>query len=113
VRELEGVRVDSVSDRTFLMHKGSNIEVNSKLPLKLKARDDLSMAYIVPSVFNRRVAESVAEAVAAVESGVALRERAVRVRTRSGARAGRMRSRMASRPPRPAGWGRWPGPCRH
>jgi malate dehydrogenase (oxaloacetate-decarboxylating) len=43
VRELEGVRVDSVSDRTFLMHKGGKIEVNPKLPLK--TRDDLSMAY--------------------------------------------------------------------
>ena len=43
VRELDGVRVDSVSDRTFLMHKGGKIEVNAKLPLK--TRDDLSMAY--------------------------------------------------------------------
>jgi malate dehydrogenase (oxaloacetate-decarboxylating) len=43
VRDLEGVHVDSVSDRTFLMHKGGKIEVNSKLPLK--TRDDLSMAY--------------------------------------------------------------------
>src|ERR671935_2949595 len=43
VRQLEGVRVDSVSDRTFLMHKGGKIEVNAKLPLK--TRDDLSMAY--------------------------------------------------------------------
>ena len=43
VRELEGVHVDSVSDRTFLMHKGGKIEVRSKLPLK--TRDDLSMAY--------------------------------------------------------------------
>src|SRR5918995_3308650 len=43
VRELEGVRVDSVSDRTFLMHKGGKIEVNAKLPLR--TRDDLSMAY--------------------------------------------------------------------
>jgi malate dehydrogenase (oxaloacetate-decarboxylating) len=43
VRGLDGVRVDSVSDRTFLMHKGGKIEVNSKLPLK--TRDDLSMAY--------------------------------------------------------------------
>jgi malate dehydrogenase (oxaloacetate-decarboxylating) len=43
VRDLEGVRVDSVSDRTFLMHKGGKIEVNSKLPIK--TRDDLSMAY--------------------------------------------------------------------
>ncbi len=43
VRGLEGVRVDSVSDRTFLMHKGGKIEVNPKLPIK--TRDDLSMAY--------------------------------------------------------------------
>src|ERR1051325_2297707 len=43
VRALEGVRVDSVSDRTFLMHKGGKIAVNAKLPLK--TRDDLSMAY--------------------------------------------------------------------
>jgi malate dehydrogenase (oxaloacetate-decarboxylating) len=43
VGEVEGVRVDSVSDRTFLMHKGGKIEVNAKLPLK--TRDDLSMAY--------------------------------------------------------------------
>jgi malate dehydrogenase (oxaloacetate-decarboxylating) len=43
VRDLEGVRVDSVSDRTFLMHKGGKIEVNPKLPIK--TRDDLSMAY--------------------------------------------------------------------
>jgi malate dehydrogenase (oxaloacetate-decarboxylating) len=43
VRALEGVQVDSVSDRTFLMHKGGKIEVRSKLPLK--TRDDLSMAY--------------------------------------------------------------------
>src|SRR4051812_26105934 len=43
VRGLEGVHVDSVSDRTFLMHKGGKIEVRSKLPIK--TRDDLSMAY--------------------------------------------------------------------
>ncbi len=43
VRELEGVRVASVSDRTFLMHKGGKIEVTSKLPIK--TRDDLSMVY--------------------------------------------------------------------
>jgi len=43
VRALHNVRVDSVSDRTFLMHKGGKIEVNSKLPLR--TRDDLSMAY--------------------------------------------------------------------
>jgi malate dehydrogenase (oxaloacetate-decarboxylating) len=43
VRDLEGVAVDSVSDRTFLMHKGGKIHVEGKLPLK--TRDDLSMAY--------------------------------------------------------------------
>ena len=43
VRALESVHVDSVSDRTFLMHKGGKIEIRSKLPLK--TRDDLSMAY--------------------------------------------------------------------
>ena len=43
VRELEGVRVDSVSDRTFLVHKGGKIEVNAKHPIN--TRDDLSMAY--------------------------------------------------------------------
>jgi malate dehydrogenase (oxaloacetate-decarboxylating) len=43
VRDLDGVNVDSVSDRTFLMHKGGKIEVRAKLPLK--TRDDLSMAY--------------------------------------------------------------------
>ena len=39
VRDVEGVRVDSVSDRTFLMHKGGKIEVNPKV--SIKTRDDL------------------------------------------------------------------------
>jgi malate dehydrogenase (oxaloacetate-decarboxylating) len=43
VRALEGVHVDSVSDRTFFMHEGGKIEINSKLPLK--TRGNLSMAY--------------------------------------------------------------------
>jgi malate dehydrogenase (oxaloacetate-decarboxylating) len=43
VRALDGVHVDSVSDRTFLLHKGGKIEVRPKLPIK--TRDDLSMAY--------------------------------------------------------------------
>src|SRR3954464_10792144 len=34
VRALEGVRVDSVSDRTFLMHKGGKIEGTSKFRIK-------------------------------------------------------------------------------
>jgi malate dehydrogenase (oxaloacetate-decarboxylating) len=42
--------------------------------------DQLLADYIIPSVFNRRVAESVAEAVAAaaLDSGVARRERGAR-----------------------------------
>jgi len=43
VRSLEGVEVEHVSDRTFLLHLGGKIEVVSKIPLK--TRDDLSMAY--------------------------------------------------------------------
>jgi malate dehydrogenase (oxaloacetate-decarboxylating) len=43
VRAVDGVAVESVSDRTFLMHKGGKIEVASKL--SVTTRDDLSMAY--------------------------------------------------------------------
>src|SRR6201991_5254010 len=43
VRALDGVKVSSVSDRTFLMHVGGKIEVVGKVPIK--TRDDLSMAY--------------------------------------------------------------------
>jgi malate dehydrogenase (oxaloacetate-decarboxylating) len=43
VQALEGIGVVSVSDRTFLLHKGGKIEVRPKTPLK--TRDDLSMAY--------------------------------------------------------------------
>ena len=43
VRALQGVEVEQVSDRTFLLHLGGKIEVRSKVPLK--TRDDLSMAY--------------------------------------------------------------------
>ena len=42
-RQVEGIDVISVSDRTFLMHQGGKIEVVSKTPLT--NRDDLSMAY--------------------------------------------------------------------
>jgi malate dehydrogenase (oxaloacetate-decarboxylating) len=42
-RDVPGVEVDYVSDRTFLMHLGGKIEVVGKAPLK--TRDDLSMAY--------------------------------------------------------------------
>ncbi len=43
VNALDGVKVLHVSDRTFLMHLGGKIEVNSKIPVR--NRDDLSMAY--------------------------------------------------------------------
>jgi malate dehydrogenase (oxaloacetate-decarboxylating) len=43
VRRLDGVEVERVSDRTFLMHLGGKIEMRSKVPVK--TRDDLSMAY--------------------------------------------------------------------
>jgi malate dehydrogenase (oxaloacetate-decarboxylating) len=43
VRALDGVEVEHVSDRTFLLHLGGKLEVTPKTPLK--TRDDLSMAY--------------------------------------------------------------------
>src|SRR5215217_1010975 len=43
VEEVDGVEVHKVSDRTFLLHIGGKIEVQSKVPLR--TRDDLSMAY--------------------------------------------------------------------
>jgi malate dehydrogenase (oxaloacetate-decarboxylating) len=43
LRALEGVEVVRASDRTFLMHLGGKIEIQSKVPVK--TRDDLSMAY--------------------------------------------------------------------
>jgi len=54
LRELEGVEVVNVSDRTFLMHLGGKIEVVARSPLK--TRDDLSMAY-TPGV--ARVCEAI------------------------------------------------------
>jgi malate dehydrogenase (oxaloacetate-decarboxylating) len=56
VKALEGVKVSSVSDRTFLMHKGGKIEIVGKVPIK--TRDDLSMAY-TPGV--ARVSSAIAE----------------------------------------------------
>ncbi len=43
VKDIDGVEIVNVSDRTFLMHLGGKIEVVSKMPLK--TRSDLSMAY--------------------------------------------------------------------
>lgn len=54
VKDLEGVEVIQVSDRTFLVHLGGKIEVVSKMPLKTRA--DLSMAY-TPGV--ARVCEAI------------------------------------------------------
>ena len=54
VREVDGVRVVNVSDRTFLMHLGGKLEVESKTPIR--TRDQLSMAY-TPGV--ARVSEAI------------------------------------------------------
>jgi malate dehydrogenase (oxaloacetate-decarboxylating) len=43
VSDLDGVKVQSVRDRTFLLHEGGKIEVRSRIPLK--DRSDLAMAY--------------------------------------------------------------------
>ena len=43
LRDIEGVTIGKVSDRTFLMHLGGKIEMNSKHPIR--NRDDLSMVY--------------------------------------------------------------------
>lgn len=55
LRGLPGVRVDRVSDRTFLLHLGGKLSIESKVPLR--NRDDLSMAY-TPGV--ARVCEAIA-----------------------------------------------------
>jgi malate dehydrogenase (oxaloacetate-decarboxylating) len=43
VSAVEGLDVEHVSDRTFLLHLGGKLEVTPRTPLK--TRDDLSMAY--------------------------------------------------------------------
>ena len=53
---LDGVEVEQVSDRTFLLHIGGKIEVALKAPLV--TRDDLSMAY-TPGV--ARVSQAIAD----------------------------------------------------
>ncbi len=55
LRDIEGVAVHKVSDRTFLMHLGGTIEMASKHPIR--NRDDLSMVY-TPGV--ARVCEAIA-----------------------------------------------------
>jgi malate dehydrogenase (oxaloacetate-decarboxylating) len=56
VQSLDGVEVEHISDRTFLLHLGGKIEIRSKAPVK--TRDDLSMAY-TPGV--ARVCAAIAE----------------------------------------------------
>ena len=55
VHRVDGVDVEHVSDRTFLLHLGGKLEVVPKTPLK--TRDDLSMAY-TPGV--ARVSQAIA-----------------------------------------------------
>jgi malate dehydrogenase (oxaloacetate-decarboxylating) len=55
LRAIEGVTVHKVSDRTFLMHLGGTIEMQSKHPIR--NRDDLSMVY-TPGV--ARVCQAIA-----------------------------------------------------
>lgn len=56
LRDIEGVVLGKVSDRTFLMHLGGKIEMQSKHPIR--NRDDLSMIY-TPGV--ARVCMAIAE----------------------------------------------------
>ena len=56
ITKLEGTKVKKVSDRTFLIHLGGKLEVNSKVPLK--TRDDLSRAY-TPGV--ARISQAIAD----------------------------------------------------
>ena len=56
IAKLPGVKVRKFSDRTFLIHLGGKLEVNSKVPLK--TRDDLSRAY-TPGV--ARISQAIAD----------------------------------------------------
>ena len=53
--QIDGVDVEHVSDRTFLLHLGGKIAMQSRVPIK--TRDDLSMAY-TPGV--ARVCQAIA-----------------------------------------------------
>jgi malate dehydrogenase (oxaloacetate-decarboxylating) len=55
LRGLEGVQIDRVSDRTFLVHLGGKISIEPKVPIR--NRDDLSLVY-TPGV--ARVCEAIA-----------------------------------------------------
>jgi malate dehydrogenase (oxaloacetate-decarboxylating) len=56
LRKVQGIEVRSVSDRTFLLHRGGKIEVTPKI--SIKSRDDLSMAY-TPGV--GRICQAIAD----------------------------------------------------
>lgn len=56
IKKLKGIKIISVSDKTFLMHLGGKLEIISKFPLN--TRNALSMAY-TPGV--ARVCESIHE----------------------------------------------------
>jgi len=56
LRSVEGVTIDKVSDRTFLVHLGGKLEINSKVPIR--NRDDLSLVY-TPGV--ARICTAIAE----------------------------------------------------
>jgi malate dehydrogenase (oxaloacetate-decarboxylating) len=43
MRAVHGVEIGKVSDRTFLMHLGGKLKIESKVPIR--NRDDLSMIY--------------------------------------------------------------------
>lgn len=43
LQKIDGLEIETVSDRVFLMHLGGKIEVNSRVPVK--NRDDLSSVY--------------------------------------------------------------------
>ncbi|WP_246573757.1 NAD-dependent malic enzyme [Kineosporia corallincola] len=56
LRALAGVTIGKVSDRTFLMHLGGKLRIESKVPIR--NRDDLSLVY-TPGV--ARVCQAIAE----------------------------------------------------
>lgn len=56
MREVDGVEIGKVSDRTFLVHLGGKLSVEPKLPLR--NRDDLSLAY-TPGV--AKICKAIAE----------------------------------------------------
>ncbi|MDP9825296.1 NAD-dependent malic enzyme [Kineosporia succinea] len=56
LRGLHGVTIGKVSDRTFLMHLGGKLRIESKVPIR--NRDDLSLVY-TPGV--ARVCQAIAE----------------------------------------------------